>query len=144
MYLVCACVSVRKSESVYSCIFLYISVVIFSNNSQELSEWRTWFTTGYRPLPFVVSYSIKIHSFFCLCYVSTVHSPFQSEFYTAVDLLLRISISIILFLPCGHPVMPTSSSSSSSLCLSFSKVFHKALPTQDVINVFSFYFFDCP
>jgi hypothetical protein len=54
---------------------------------------------SYRPVPSVVSYSIKIHSFCYLCYDSSVHSPFKSEFSTEVDLLLPTSISRIIPFP---------------------------------------------
>ena len=46
-----------------------------------------------------VSYHIKIHSFCCLCYDSSVQCPFQSDFSTEVYLLLRISISRIIACP---------------------------------------------
>ena len=80
------------------------------------------------PGPSVVSYSIKIHSFCCLCYDGSVHSPFQSEFSTEVDMLLRISISKIFLFINFNQEMPTSSSSSPpSFCIFFSKVIYKGV-----------------
>ena len=79
-------------------------------------------------VPSVMSYCIRIHSLCCLCYNRSVYISFESDLITEVDMLLHLSLSRIFPFLNFIRQMPTSSpSSSSSLSLSFSEVFYKAL-----------------
>ena len=50
-------------------------------------------------VPSVVSNSVKIHLFCCLCYETSVYISFENDLFTEVDLLLRFSISRVFFFP---------------------------------------------
>ena len=92
----------------------------------------------------VISYSIKryIHSVVCVTSVrSVVRSKASSPQRSVCCLVVQFSEYSFFFKLMG--LKPTSSSSSTSLCLSFCKVFYKSLLIENMFTVFSFSSFDC-
>jgi hypothetical protein len=97
-----------RNSSFYKFCPVLTRLFFISTSSIIIIAWQHKDTKGvqivaldpsYRPVPSVVWYSIKIHSFWGLCFDKSVHVPFQSDLFTEVDLLLRFSISRISLFP---------------------------------------------
>jgi hypothetical protein len=80
-------------------------------------------------------------SFSQKCVLWQVHSLFQSEFSRDCDLLLPLTIFTILSFPSS--CLRRLPVSSILLSLSFSNIFQKATPTQDVTNPVNLPLFYC-